>query len=239
MRWNREPSGPTAIAEAARIEAAYARRERGERYAWSEPGQLFMMQELERELLGALGRHGCLPLGQRRILEIGCGTGHFLREMVKWGADPERIVGIDLLEERLASAVRRSPPGIRFLRADAADSGLESGGFDLVLQLTVFTSILSDEIRSRVAGEMLRLLAPGGRILWYDFRIDNPRNPDVRGVGRREIRRLFPGCTIDVRPVTLAPPLARTLARRSRTLCAVLSTVPLLRTHYLAMIGRR
>jgi hypothetical protein len=55
---------------------------------------------------------------------------------------------------------------------------------------------------------MLRVLRPGGRILWYDFFRNNPTNPNVRGVGAAEIRALFPGRRIELRRVTLAPPLA-------------------------------
>ena len=51
--------------------------------------------------------------------------------------------------------------------------------FDFVFQSTVFTSILDSEVRKEVAGEMLRVLKPGGVILWYDFHVNNPRNPDV------------------------------------------------------------
>jgi hypothetical protein len=68
--------------------------------------------------------------------------------------------------------------------------------------------------------------------------VNNPRNPDVRGVGRQELHRLFPTCTIEHRRVTLAPPVALRLARRSNSLCSLLDMVPLLRTHYLAVITR-
>ena len=229
-------TSPDDAAEAARIHAVYARREGGARYRWDSAGQLFMMQELEHRMLRALGRHGCLPLADRRILEIGCGTGHFLRELVKWGADPALVVGIDLLEERLRQARRLSPPGITFECRNAAATGFTAAAFDLVLQMTVFTSIMSPDLRRRVAAEMLRVLTPKGAIIWYDFRMNNPRNPDVRRVGKGEIRQLFPGCSVRFEAVTLAPPLARALAPHSRTLCAMLNTVPFLRTHYLAVI---
>jgi SAM-dependent methyltransferase len=224
-------------AEAERIRAAYARRRDGGRYGWDRPAHLWTMQDLERRILDALGAHGCLPLAGRRILEIGCGSGHFLRELVKWGADPGRLAGIDLLESRLEEARRSLPSGVRLEARNALSTGYADGAFDLILQMTVFTSILSPDLRRGVAGEILRLLAPGGRVLWYDFRIDNPGNPDVRRVGKAEVRSLFPGCAIDFRTVTLAPPLTRALAGWARPLCSLLNGVPALRTHYLAMIA--
>ena len=223
-------------ADAERVRTVYAARRGGHRYGWDQPGHLFTMQELERRLLRAFRRHGLLPLGGRRALEIGCGSGHFLRELVKWGADPARVVGIDLLEDRLAEAQRLVPPGVRVEAANAADTGFAAGAFDLVLQMTVFTSILSPAVRHRVAAEMRRVLAPGGAIVWYDFRVNNPRNRDVRAVGKAEIRSLFPGAAIDFEAATLAPPLARRLAPRAWWLCESLDLLPFLRTHYLAVI---
>ena len=41
--------------------------------------------------------------------------------------------------------------------------------FDLLLQSPVFTSILDQAMKERVAAEMMRVSKPGGLILWYDF----------------------------------------------------------------------
>ena len=35
-----------------------------------------------------------------------CGTGYWLRELLKWGARPENVVGMDLLASRLGEAER-------------------------------------------------------------------------------------------------------------------------------------
>jgi len=87
----------------------------------------------------------------------------------------------------------------------------------------------------KLAGWCLPLLRPGGALLWYDFRIDNPRNRNVKGIRRAEILDLFPGLQGDVRSLTLAPPLSRTLVPVSRVLATLLSAIPLLRTHLLAV----
>ena len=59
---------------------------------------------------------------------------------------------------------------------------------------------------------MLRVLKPGGLILWYDFHVDNPHNRDVQGVRKREIFELFSGCDIRLHRITLAPPIVRLVA---------------------------
>ena len=108
----------------------------------------------------------------------------------------------------------------------------------MVLQFTVFTSILDSAVRRQVAGEMMRVVRPAGAILWYDFCVGNPRNPDVRAVTVSEVRELFPGWSVNLRRVTLAPPLTRLLAPVLPGLCGLLNLVPLLRTHRLGVIRK-
>src|SRR5687768_13555092 len=95
--------------EELRLRNAYARRTAPERYSWFDCAHLYAMQEVERELLRLLRGHGLTALHGQRILEIGCGTAVWLRELVKWGASPEHLIGIDLLEDRIAEARRVSP----------------------------------------------------------------------------------------------------------------------------------
>ena len=108
--------------------------------------------------------------------------------------------------------------------------------FDLVAQMTVVSTILDPATRARVAGEMRRVLRPDGLILWYDLRRNSPGNLGVRAVGRAELDRLFPDCTIDTRSLTLVPPLARRLAPHAWWLAALLGALPPLQTHLLAGI---
>ncbi len=107
-----------------------------------------------------------------------------------------------------------------------------------MLQSTVFTSLLDDGFQQRLADTMWRWVKPGGAVLWYDFTVNNPRNPDVRGVPLARVRQLFPQGRIDARRVTLAPPLARAVCRIHSSLYGVLNTVPWLRSHLLAWVGK-
>ncbi|MBU1627041.1 hypothetical protein KKB18_06695 [bacterium] len=68
--------------------------------------------------------------------------------------------------------------------------------------------------------------------------MNNPRNPDVRGVKKREIQHLFPNCTFDFRRITLAPPITRLLAPCSWLVCYLLEKLNVLNTHYLVGIKK-
>jgi hypothetical protein len=113
------------------------------------------------------------------------------------------------------------------------------GVYRLVITSTVFTSIRDREVQGLLAREITRLIAPSGALLWYDFAYNNPRNRNVRGVSRRRLRALFPGLDGPIRSVTLAPPIARLVAPRSRALAQMLEAVPLLRTHLLAVLVKK
>ena len=112
----------------------------------------------------------------------------------------------------------------------------ESGAFGLVMCYTVFTSILDASIRRDVAREMIRVLEPNGCILWYDFRVNNPFNRDVRRVTRDDLGMLFPGALIRLERVTLAPPIARALTPFLPRLAAWAQDSRLLSTHLLGLI---
>jgi SAM-dependent methyltransferase len=229
------------VGEADRIAAEYARRAREipqERYSPAAPAQLLLRQSRERAVLGLLRSAGMLPLAGRRILDVGCGTGQWLADFETWGADRGGLAGIDLLPERVAAARERLTPGADLRAGDASELPWDSASFDIVLQSTVFSSILDADMRAAVAGEMARVLAPGGVILWNDFFADNPRNPAVRGVRRRELAALFPGFGADVRRVTLAAPIARRIAPRSHLAAVLLEAARVLNTHYVAVLRR-
>ena len=221
--------------EEARIRGAYARRRQTSVYSMADPAHRMACEERERKLLAALAQHGFSSLEHAKILDVGCGAGSWLRDFLRWGARPENLAGVDLLPERIAEA-RRLSPEINLRCGSATRLEAPDGTFDLVLQSTVFTSILDFEMKRQIAREMMRVLKPPGCIVWYDFFRNNPRNRDVRGVSRAEIVQLFPGCEISLQRLTLAPPLGRPLARFSPALCRLLSHLKPLCSHYLGII---
>jgi SAM-dependent methyltransferase len=226
--------------EATRLDQAYRRRP-AERQALpsrlTSPGDLFMLQERERLTAGLLRDAYPGGLAGLDILDFGCGSGWDLLELLALGASAERIVGVDLLAPRIERA-RRMLPVAALGRADGRALPFRPGAFDIILQYTVFSSILDGGLRLRVAEELGRVLRPGGTLMWYDLRVDNPGNPDVRRVTRTELAALFPAWRAAVHSATLAPPIARRLTPVSWLAAAAASRLPFLRTHLVARLTR-
>jgi ubiquinone/menaquinone biosynthesis C-methylase UbiE len=232
---------PSDVArEEARIKAAYQNINKPVGYySWFDPGNLLLNQERETLLLRRLRQHGHDPLSGRRLLEIGCGSGYWLREFIKWGISPADITGIDIRSEELSLAARLCPEGVTFQCMNGSTLNFQDESFDLILQSLVFTSVLDGRMRHRMADEMLRVVKNSGLIIWYDFFVDNPWNTNVRGVRKAEIKRLFPSCHIELERVSLALPLAKVLAPWSWMTCHFLSSLRFLNTHYLGVIHKK
>ena len=222
----------------AAMAARYARRTALERYSMLQPDVWQSVQERQRAMLGFFRHAGWAALADKRAVEVGCGAGGNLLELLRLGFMPERLAGIELLPDRAAHARQVLPAAVRLIEGDAVHASVEPGSQDLVLQSTVFSSLLDAATRAALAGAMWRWLAPGGAVLWYDFTVDNPRNPDVRGVPLAEVRGLFPQANITARRVTLAPPLARAVCRIHPGLYPLFNAMPPLRTHLLAWIEK-
>lgn len=226
--------------EETRIREAYAKRKKGKkgRYSWFNPGNLYMVQERERLLLSLFKRRGLTQLDGKTILEIGCGAGYWLHEFMKWGIRPENVYGIDLLSDRVAAAKRLFPDAVTIDCMSADKLVFTDNSFDIVLQSTVFSSILDVNLKQRIAQQMFRVVKRNGLIIWYDFHWNNPWNADVRGVKKEEIFNLFPSSTIELWPTTLCPPLVRSLAPYSWTACHLLERLKVFNSHYLGFIRK-
>lgn len=208
------------------------------KWSLSNPGNRAIVKERNRLLTRLLEEHGFFPLTRRRILDIGCGGGSILSSFEELGASPQNLYGIDLVPERIYQANERFPE-ISFQVANAENLHFKSASFDLVLLFTVFTSILDMGMARHISGEISRVLKPGGAVIWYDFRYNNPNNPHVRAMPRKAIISLFPNFQVILQTLTLVPPLSRRLGRLTPILYPALATIPFLRTHYLGMLLKR
>jgi ubiquinone/menaquinone biosynthesis C-methylase UbiE len=127
-----------------------------------------------------------------RVLDLGCGTGNAALEAARSGA---RVVAIDPAERLLEVARGRAAEArlpIEFARGDASAIPADDATFDAVL--SVFAVIFAPDA-DRAASEMLRVLAPGGRLVLTSWL---PRG------GVAEASRILHGAMPQVEPS--APP---------------------------------
>lgn len=226
-------------AEARAVRERYARRApQDPRYSLLNPAALWPLQERQRAMLALFRRLGWQDLSALRLHEVGCGTGSNLLELLQLGFAPERLSGVELLAERHAQARTRLPEAVSLQQGDAVELTPAPGSVDVVLQSTVFSSLLDTAFQQRLADAVWASVKPGGGVLWYDFTVNNPRNRDVRGVPLRRIRELFPGGRMTYERTTLAPPIARAVCRIHPALYTACNAVPLFRTHVLAWIAK-
>ncbi|MDO5861338.1 MAG: metalloregulator ArsR/SmtB family transcription factor [Thermoplasmata archaeon] len=120
--------------------------------------------EETNELDGILGS---LPVGRNslHVLDIGTGSGLMAIKAARLG---HSVVALDSSEAMLSNAKRlaeESGVEIRFVKADACETGLSEGSFDVVIARNVLFSI---ERCGDTVIHWKRLLRPGGFVVIMD-----------------------------------------------------------------------
>lgn len=226
--------------ELDRIASAYRGYEEShaaDRWSLTNPGNRAALHERQQMVRQLLAERGWIPFGSRRVLEVGCGTGAELMRLVDFGAAPGNLIGVDMLPNRVAAGKERFP-NLDLRVANAERLEFPDAAFDMVLAITLFSSIRGGTMSRNVAREIERVMKPGGALLWYDFRYNNPRNPNVRGVSDADVRELFPLLKGRLTKITLLPPLSRRLGPLTPVLYPTFSAVPRMRTHLVGLLEK-
>jgi 2-polyprenyl-3-methyl-5-hydroxy-6-metoxy-1,4-benzoquinol methylase len=111
------------------------------------------------------------PMSGQRVVDFGCGWGTFGFALADRVAE---VVGIDFSDKSIELCNRRleADPreNIRFLCADAGQTGLEGGVYDVVIAADLFEHLYPDD-SMRVVDEAFRILKPGGHFsVWTPHR---------------------------------------------------------------------
>jgi SAM-dependent methyltransferase len=227
-------------AELDRIKDVYKQWHGGaalSRYAWHRQEVQQQVAARSRAFATLLPATLGSDLSGLRVLDVGCGTGGFLRQLIDWGADPAKLTGTELQQDRLDHARGFTAEGVNW-RLGTLDT-MALHGFDLVSAQTVFSSILEPGLRRELASQMWRSLRPGGWCLVFDFRYDNPRNKHVRKVTRAELDAYWPGERSRYQTLMLAPPIHRMLSKAPWLAADILTALaPPLRSHFMYMVQK-
>ncbi len=105
-----------------------------------------------------------------KILDVGCGTGHFTRHVAAQGRDSQ-VIGLDMDAGRLAfarsmGAKPGAEPNLSFEQGDLSRLPFDDDRFDLVFCRFVLVHVSDPTHAMR---EMARVARPGGRVVAYDM----------------------------------------------------------------------
>jgi SAM-dependent methyltransferase len=124
-----------------------------------------------------LGLEMLAPNRGEPVLDIACGPGNFTRTYAE-AVGEALVVGLDISRSMLAYAVRRTPnANVAYIRADACALPFRASSFPAV---SCFGAMHLFEDPMEGLGEMVRVLAPGGRIALMTT-CEAPRRPGMRG----------------------------------------------------------
>jgi ubiquinone/menaquinone biosynthesis C-methylase UbiE len=191
------------------------------------PEVLFQTLAYEASFLRALRdiRHDPKEV---RILDVGCGGGGDIYQLLRVGYDPVKIIGVDIQEDRLAGAQRLYPQS-QFIHADATRMSFDNSSFDLVFESTMFATLPNDRERVAIAAEMIRVCKVGGYLLLVDWRTPKPGDPNYKALTRKELRTLFSVGSatrlLGIYKGALVPPLGRFLSKHASSLYFLVATL--------------
>jgi ubiquinone/menaquinone biosynthesis C-methylase UbiE len=199
--------------------------------AWSlaNPGNQAIRADLVDALRTLLDQAPAGPL-----LDVGCGTGWWLRTLVELGSAPSSLAGIDRDAARLEHAAA-SLPGVDLRVENALRLPFAHASFTAVTMLLLLSSLESPAAALRAAQEGARVLAPGGVLLVWDVRVANPGNQSTVTPPWRQLTEQT-GQVLQRRTITLNPWLARRLGRRTPTAYPRLARFAGLRSHRLLAV---
>jgi ubiquinone/menaquinone biosynthesis C-methylase UbiE len=227
------PADAARSQEQERIRRAYDRYAHDPRkqqdWAADNPGNDAIRSELVQRVFTLAG-----PALQdaRRVLDIGCGTGWWLATLTGDDRVSAELHGLELLPERASAAADRVPRA-EIATGDARALPYDDQSFDVVTLFTVLSSLAGADDAERALREARRVLANSGMLLIWEPRLPNPLNRSTRLITRGLIGSALSGMELDVRTLTVLPPVARRLGSRTARLYPILAALPPLRTHRL------
>jgi arsenite methyltransferase len=102
-----------------------------------------------------------------RVLDVGCGPGFFVRELLETVGPRGSVTGVDLSPDMLAAAAGRAQGygNVEFVQSAAAPLPVEDASFDRALSVQVLEYV---EDVPEALRELHRVLRPGGRVVVWD-----------------------------------------------------------------------
>jgi arsenite methyltransferase len=102
-----------------------------------------------------------------RVLDVGCGPGFYVAELLEQVGPAGSVTGVDASPQTLALAQRRTEgaANVELHLGDATDLPVGDGAFDAALSVQVLEYVAGLDA---ALGELHRVLRPGGRLVIWD-----------------------------------------------------------------------
>lgn len=136
-----------------------------------------------------------LPVGSRRVIELGAGTGVFTRALLGHGIAPDQLLALELNTE-LAALLRRRFPDVRVVNGDACDlvglaagAGFEIGeGVDAVVSGLGFLA-MPRTVQQSILRAVFSVLAPERPLIQFTYGPAGPLPRDLLAEMGLSVRR--------------------------------------------------
>ena len=187
-------------------------------------GVLFQLMATHRSFINSLTKIK-LDLTSN-ILDVGCGKGSALMDLVKYGFDQENLYGVDINNDRIDDG-KFNYPLLNLSNQDATNLDFSNDFFSLVFESTMFVQLTDREISRKIAKEMIRVTKKNGYVILIDWRYGKFWNPNYLACNNKRVKELFNvGSDMEIISVfngALIPPIGRFLSTYLNSLYFVVS----------------
>jgi ubiquinone/menaquinone biosynthesis C-methylase UbiE len=112
------------------------------------------------------------------VCDMGCGNGYYTLELARLVGEKGKVLAVDIQPEMLSLLAQRSKQAgltnIEPVLGTLVDPKLPAGKVDLILCVDVYHEFSHPEHMLRA---MRKALAPGGRLVLVEFRLEDPDVP--------------------------------------------------------------
>jgi len=129
-----------------------------------------------------------LPIERKNILEVGCGPGGNLIELLKH--NPEGLAGVDISTEMINVSKTLLKDKATIIKTDGVNLPFNINQFDIVFTSTVLQHVVDELVLAGLIGEMCRVSSED---VYIFERIEKKRREKSSNIGRtsNEYRSLF------------------------------------------------
>ena len=182
-----EDTGSRAEAEAGRIRGYFS--EAAGSWARWQIGRSYLVAERQGLMLRAIRTFLRADPSDITVCDVGCGRGGDLSFWRTEGVPAAGLAGTEILEDN-AHEAQAAVDGADIRIVDSFALPFEDGRFLVTTASLVLSTILDPSLRRTLFQEMVRVTAPGGLVLVYDFKVRKPGNRNVVALNARRARLL-------------------------------------------------